>query len=143
MKWRMADKEVFLSVDLEEKHSYSWATDATITLEIEKLEFIEINLTFLTGIEHIQSIEILSSKEIENEFYAIIEFGHMTNPGSNGRGYCGAGYENFIGFIKVDDSLELDKFEFYQTASCINYIPEESYLFDKGNPENGIKKNEY
>ena len=143
MKWRMADKEVFLSVDLEEKHSYSWATDATITLEIEKLEFTEINLTFLTGIEHIQSIEILSSKEIENEFYAIIEFGHMTNPGSNGRGYCGAGYENFIGFIKVDDSLELEEFEFRQTTSCLKDIPENLYSFNKNNPENGIKENKY
>ena len=139
----MADKEVFLSVDLEEKHSYSWATDATITLEIEKLEFTEINLTFLTGIEHIQSIEILSSKEIENEFYAIIEFGHMTNPGSNGRGYCGAGYENFIGFIKVDDSLELEEFEFRQTTSCLKDIPENLYSFNKNNPENGIKENKY
>lgn len=141
MKWRMADKEVFLPVDLEERHNFSWATDATITLKIEKLEFTEINLTSLTGIEYIQSIEILTAKEIGNEFYAIIQFGHMTNPGSSGSGHCGAGYEKFIGFIKIDDSLELDKFEFHQTESCLNYIPEDLYSFDKDNPENGIKEN--
>ena len=141
MKWRMADKEDFLPVDLEEKHRYSLATNATIILEIEKLDFTEINLTSLTGIEYIESIEIMSAKAIDNNFFAIIQFGHMTNPISNGRGYCGAGYEQFIGFIKVNNSLELDKFEFYQTASCLKDIPEDLYSFDKKNPENGIKQN--
>jgi len=141
MKWRTADKDIFLPVNLEEIHSFSWATNSVVILEISGLEFTEINLASLTGIEHIQYIDILSEKEIENKFYAIVQFGHMTNPGSNGSGHCGAGYERFLGYIEVNHSLELEKFEYFQTESCLRYIPEGLYSFDEKNPEKGIKEN--
>jgi len=134
--------DTFYAVELKPIHHFSWNTEVTIGLEIRGIEISEINLTELSEIEYIQTVEILAAKEIENNFYAIIEFGHMTNPGSSGSGHCGAGYERYLGFLKINSGLEIEQFEFHQTWSCIRYIPEDKFTFDKGHPEKGIMKKE-
>ena len=143
LEWKTFKMDSFYSVKLKPVHNFSWNTDVTIGLEIRDIEILEINITKLSEIEFIQFIEILATKEINNNFYAIIEFGHRSNLDSSGSGYCGAGYEKYLGFIKVNYALELEKFEMQQIWSCLNSIPEGKFTFDKEHPEQGIIEKEY
>ncbi len=142
MNWKKQGKQSFQQIELKEIHPSSWETEASLNLSINELELLTINLTDLTKIKYIDSVEVLAAKEIDGQFYAIIEFGHMTNPGSNGMGFCGAGYEAYLGFIQINASLDIVKFEFHQTESCNRIIPEDKYTFNKEHPENGILEKE-
>jgi len=142
MAWRQADTNTFLPVELNQTHSSSLATEVNLEFYLSGLKMTTFNLSDLTKIEVIQSVEILSSKEVDGNFYSIFNFGHSTNPGSWGRGHCGAGYESYLGFIKINSQFELEEFEYFQTHSCIKHIDPDLYFFDKENPQTGIQKND-
>jgi len=142
MTWKQSDKNIFLSVELNQTHPFSRATTAELEFFLKGLKMATFDLSNLTKIEVIQSVEVLSSKEVEGNFYSIFKFGHSTNPGSSGKGQCGVGYEGYLGFIKMNPQFELEEFEYVQTQSCIKNIDSELYFFDKENPQTGIKKND-
>ncbi len=139
LQWQTKKMDTAYSVILEPIHEFSWTTNATIGLQLTGIEVLDIDLSKLSQIEFIETVEILSAKEINNCFYALIEVAHMTNPASSGSGHCGAGYERYIVFLKVNGALELEQFEIHQTWSCLTYIPEDKFSFDIAYPENGIR----
>lgn len=148
MQWKPAGKESFLPVKLKKVQSPSLETKATIALEVRGIEMFSFNLTDnLSNLKdsygqpynsYIDGVEILAAKNIGNDFYLIFSFQHPSVPGSIGFGHCGAGYEDYLGFLHIS-SLETKEFKYYQTDSCLGLI-EESYTYDGHFPEKGIQK---
>ena len=138
MRWEQSGKNGALPVHLKTVHDFSWKTNVTIVLELNELEIRSFNLTELTENEFIENVQILTKKATDNYFYSIIKFGHPTNPGSSGSGHCGAGYERYIGFLEINNELESEKFEYYKTSSCLEYIDEEKYGYEVDFPAKGI-----
>lgn len=139
MKWKKSNQEDWSNVTLNLIQSINEETNAKIILEINGFDFYSFDLSDVTEIEYIESVNLLSSKAIDNNFYLIFSFNHMTNPGSNGHGYCGAGYEEYLGFLHINELFEIAGFEYYLTESCDRYI-EQGYGYDEEFPENGIIK---
>lgn len=140
LKWKTAKADSLISVNLEPVHNFSWQTEASIKLTWRNLEIASFNISELTKLNSIESIKLLATKEINGNLYTIFSFGYWSMPGSNGGGQCGAGYEDYIGFMKINNNREISKFEFFQTSSCI-YSFSEDFSYDIDHPENGITKN--
>jgi hypothetical protein len=137
MDWMKYGQDTFLPVQLKETHPLSWNTLTTLSLSISGINFSEINLSELTNDQYIEKINVESSTYLNGKFYFIIRYGQSTIPGTSGSGHCGAGWEEWLGYLVINDELEIDKFEYYQSASCLEYI-ETEYSFDKKHPELGI-----
>ena len=137
MQWTKHGQESFLPVYLKEVHPSSWKTNATLTLQLDHINLLSIDLSKLTSNEYIDKVEIEASKEIDGGFFFIIRFGHLTTPGWFGSGQCGAGWEEWLGLLEINNELEIEKFDYYQNASCSKNIDAE-YSFDKTQPELGI-----
>lgn len=103
------------------------------------MEFFSFNLSNATENKYIDAVNVLSSKVFDNNFYLIFSFEHMSNPGSIGLGNCGAGVEEYLGFLHINESFEVVDFNYYLTESCGHFI-EQEYYYDKEFPENGIKE---
>lgn len=138
MSWESKSSNKYLPVQLSDKHSFSYETDVTLSLQLAGLELADFNLTELTKNILIDKVEVVSKKELNTDFYAIIKFSNRSNPGSNGGGQCGAGVEKFLGFMKINNELELEDFYFYETHSCVKYVEEGRYIYDVDFPEKGI-----
>ncbi|MDR1583630.1 MAG: hypothetical protein LBS55_10320 [Prevotellaceae bacterium] len=150
MQWKPDGKNSFLPVNLKKIQSPSLKTKVTITLEVRGIEMFYFNLTdnlsdlkdaYQSYNTTIDNIEILASKAINNDFYLIFSFSRPSVPGSLGFGYCGAGYEDYLGFLHIS-SLEMKEFKYYQTDSCISFI-KEKYMYDENFPEKGIQEYDY
>lgn len=127
---------------METKHPYNWKTKAIITLEINNHEIANFDLTSLTKNEFIEKVKIIAQKRVNQSFHLILEYYHQSNPGSFGYGMCGAGIEEFIGYLKVNQDFDIEQFDQIQTLSCINSIDlTDQIIFDKENPELGISNN--
>jgi len=142
LKWKTQQMDAFYSVNLKPIHLFTYRTNATIGFEVRGIELLEINLTELAEIDFIQKLEILAKKEIDSNFYAIIEFGHQSIIGSTGSGNCGMGYEGYLGFLKINSNREIEKFEFHQNFSCVKSGIEGKFSFSKEHPEKGIFQKE-
>ena len=151
IQWRMNNSKSSLPVNLKTIRSPSPQTEAFISLYIRDVEMFTFNLTdkltdlkdvYQLSIEanYIESIELISSKAIDNDFYLIFSFSHPSIPSliDRSRGYCGAGYEGYLGFLHIS-SFEVKNFKYVQTYSCFSFI-EEEYTFDENAPEKGIMK---
>jgi hypothetical protein len=66
----------------------------------------------------------------------------LTTPGWLGSGQCGAGWEEWLGFLILKSDLEIVRFEYHQNKSCAKYI-ETEYTFSKEHPEHGITMKKY
>ena len=102
--------------------------------------------------------------EMYSLFYDIYKIGSASRPGSNGNGYCGAGFEEKLVWMEVDYKCNILNKSSYLLNSCLrNYEllriewNEYKYLkveveffkaramakyiisYDKSNPENGLK----
>lgn len=137
--WQTKDMDEPYKVELETIHDFSWNTTTRIGFTWRGVELASLNLTERSGVPYIQWADVTAAKEINNEYYAIIEFGHVSNPGSTGSGYCGAGEENFLAFLKLNDQMEWETFEFHQVESCHKNLPEGTYSYDADFPERGIR----
>jgi hypothetical protein len=148
MQWKMKGRNSFLPVKFHKIQGPNLETKVTITLYVGHVEMYFFNLTdSLSGLKdaygdsyntYIENMEILASKAINNNFYLIFSFRHPSIPGSQGFGHCGAGYEEYLGFLHIS-SLEMKEFRYYQVESCFNSIDGE-YTYDKKFPEKGIKR---
>ena len=148
MQWKTSKSESFLPVKLKKIRRPLLETNAFILLYIRNIEMISFNLTdnlkglrdtyndFYGNHNYIDQIDIKSSKEIDNDFYLIFSFSQPSVPNSNGFGQCGAGYEEYLGFLHIS-SFEVKEFKYAQTFSCFRGILEE-YTFDADAPEKGI-----
>ena len=140
MVWQMSNGKS-LPVKLESTHPYDWKTKAIITLQINGLQISSFDLTSLTKNEYIENVKILSQKRTNGSIHLIFEYYHQSNPGSFGHGMCGAGIEDFIGYLKVNKDFDIEQFDQIQTRSCTKSIDySDRVIFDKENPELGISK---
>jgi len=138
MDWmKYGQNPLFYPVFLKETHQFSWHTVATLLLNINGFNLTEFNLSELTKDQYIDKVDVEASNYINGKFYFILRFGHTTIPGTSGSGYCGAGWEEWLGFLEINDELDVAKFEYFQNESCLNFI-ETVYHFDKSHPELGI-----
>ena len=144
MNWKTTNSSTFMPVKLKRIPPQS-SREAYILLYVREIEMYAFNLIDklceLTDcksnhLDIIESIEILASKADNNDFYLIFSFSHRSIPTFDGRGYCGAGYEVYLGFLHIS-SLEVKKFEYFKTDSCFFEI-EEEYTYDENAIEKGI-----
>lgn len=138
MNWWSRDRRTPLKVSLSTVHDFSWETTASLALVYRQVEMASFNLSQLSGLAYIDTVEVVAARQIGGHFYAILQFGHLSNPGSSGMGYCGAGYEGYLGAIQVNRNLGVEKFTFYQTESCVKNLPDKAYSYDADHPEKGI-----
>ena len=149
-KWKINNNSAFLPVNLKEISKPSIETKSTILLNIRGIEMFSFDLTDnLRDLKnpwgepygnYIEQLNIEASKEIDNDFYLIFSFSIPSSLGAMGMGYCGAGYEDYLGFLHIN-SFELKEFKYFQTASC-RYSFDEKYTYDKNAPEKGITEKE-
>ncbi|MEL7421984.1 MAG: hypothetical protein AAFN81_03285 [Bacteroidota bacterium] len=139
--WQTRDMGEPYPVNLNLIHDLSWETATRIDFKWRGMELASFDLSTQSGVEYIQWADVLAAKKMGNDFYAIIEFGHLSIPGSTGSGYCGAGIETYLAFLKLNEQLEWETFEFHHTESCIEEIPEGTVTYDVNFPERGIKIN--
>ena len=142
MKWKQNGQEEWFDVNLKLVGSAENTSKAQIVLEVNGWDFYSFDLSGATAIDNIESVNLLSSKAVDSNFYLIFSFAHLSNPGANGHGYCGGGYEEYLGFLHLNDSFDIMAFDYYLTESC-NKMIESSYTYDLAFPENGIRKYEY
>ena len=142
MQWSKYGQEGFLQVYLKETHLSTWATTATLTFQNNNIGLVDFDLSNSSSNQYIDKIDIEASKEINGKFYFIVRWGHLTTPGWFGSGQCGAGWEEWLGLLEINNNLEIDKFEYYQSASCEKNIDTE-FIFDKSHPEKGFSIKQY
>lgn len=137
MEWQMNDGVKYL-VSLEVIHESTWKTKAYITLKINNIDIETFDLTKQTQNDYIENIDVLGKKRVDDDFHLILSYSHQSNPGSRGYGMCGAGFEKFLSYIKINNNFEIETFEKIQTYSCISFI-ETEVTFDIDNPELGFQ----
>jgi hypothetical protein len=144
--WRTNNNKSLLPVKLKEISKPSIEIKHSILLHVRGIEMFSFDLTdnlrnsdnFYGN--YVEQVNIEVSKLIDNDFYLIFSFSIPSNPGSYGMGNCGAGYEDYLGFLHIK-SFELKEFKYFHTTSCISSF-EEKYTYDKTAPEKGITENE-
>ena len=107
-------------------------------LSVNKIEVASIDLSEISGNEYIEDVEVLEQGTKKGHLHLIFRYSYQSNPGSYGRGSCGAGIEEFVGYIRVDGNFEVDTFDKLQTQSCIDSNAVVEVEYDKGHPEFGI-----
>lgn len=137
MTWTLLGKEP-VPVELDAIHTFSWKTDATLSLSINEQNIAIFDLNKIAKNEYIEQIDIIAQKRVNKLFHVIIKYSHQSNPGSFGHGACGAGIEEYIGYLKIDQNFSLIKFDQIQSQSCINSIYEAEINYDIQRPELGI-----
>lgn len=142
MQWSKYGQERFLQVYLKETHPSTWTTTATLSFQFDKIGLLDFDLSNSSSNKFIDKIDIEASKEINGNFFFIVRWGHLTTPGWLGSGQCGAGWEEWLGMLVINNDLEISKFEYYQNESCAKYI-DTQYSFDKEHPEKGISMKKY
>jgi hypothetical protein len=143
MQWIKYGQDTFLYTYLITTHAASWQTNATLSFEVDGIDLLKVNLSEVAKNLYIDKIEVEAASYIEGQFYFILRFGHMTNPGFPDSGYCGSGWEEWLVFMQISNALQVAKFDYFQTESCYTLIDVE-YTFNKEHPEFGIikKKND-
>ncbi len=142
MLWKKSSEEYFHKVTMREIHPFSWETNCTLSFEVNEINLLEINLSDLSKNKFIDKVEVEAANQVDEKFYIIIRFGHSSRPGGSGSGYCGAGWEGWLAFIQINNSLQIEKFEYFQDESCIDSF-DAKYSFDKTHPEKGITAKKY
>ncbi len=142
MQWSKYGQDNFLQAYLKETHTATWKTTVTLTLQVDGIDLVEFDLSNSVSNEYIDYLNIEASKEINGVFYFIIRWNHPTIPGSRHLGHCGAGQEGWIGFLELNNSLEISRFEYFQSESCLKFIDTE-YSFEVEHPEKGIIMKKY
>jgi hypothetical protein len=93
MYWKKSSEGIFHKVTLKEIHPYSWETKCILSFEVSGINLLDINLSELANNKFIDKVEVEAANQVDDKFYIIFRFGHSSNPGGSGSGYCGAGWE--------------------------------------------------
>src|SRR5687768_9387958 len=127
LKWVQNGSKDTLDAKLEYAYDATMRSNASIILEVNEVELNKFDISQLSGLKYIDSINNLDAKLINNEYFLTFQFGQRSIPGGNGEGDCGAGYEEYLGFIHIDKKLEPVVFEKRLIGSCLNYDLIEKY----------------
>lgn len=137
MLWQPLKSAPFKTFKTSVLHLYSEKSDAFLSFEIGGVEMININISKKSKVNSIIDFRVLASKKIGNSFYAIIVFGEASRSNSGGNGACSAGMEEYLGFIHINNKLEIQKFNFKHARSCLKNL-DVYYDYDKKHPEKGV-----
>jgi len=129
-----------LPVNLTKVSGPSWKSKANLLLKRSGVEVSKWDLGEIAGSEFIDDIKILAQKVGQEFIYVILRYSYPSNPGSMGFGNCGAGVEEFIAYVEIDQSFEIRSFEKIQTNSCIDSIYDVIVEYDIQKPERGMKR---
>ena len=140
MTWQIAEKER-LSVELNVKEEFTWETKAYLEVFVNNIEMVSINFSEIAKNDYIESIEVIAEKVVNNNLHLIIRYSHQSNPGSFGGGNCGAGIEEFISYVKIDENFNPLNFHEIQSSSCIYNIYDKETEYDLSKPQDGIRDN--
>jgi len=139
MNWSKDD--VDYSVDLEITHEYSLETKVYLKTNFNR-EKVKIDISDLTKLKYIEKIDLIDAEQIGDDYHITFVFRERSRPYSLGGGHCGAGIEEYLGYLRLGKESSISKFDFKLNHSCFKNISE-PYKVEKGNPECGImKKNE-
>ena len=138
MKWKKGKTE--LPVIMEVVHNIDLVTKARFIIYINGFEMSRLNISDLTKLKYIEYLELHDVKDTGDYIHITFDFYERTIPGGSGGGYCGAGVETFIGYLRLNKDWSINKFEFKQVHSCRNWNKVENYKIIKGKPELGLVK---
>lgn len=139
LTWKHDGKE--LPVKLNVIHENNFETVMHLKFIYLSQEMAKINITNLTKLNHIDDLKNIDVKEIGNKIHVTFLFYEWSRPGGSGGGHCGAGTENYLGYLRLNKDWSIDKFEFKFIESCWSYKVE-NYTVIRGKPELGLIKGE-
>ncbi len=137
--WKHDGKE--LPVKLNVIHENNFETVMYLKFIYLSQEMTKINITDLTKLSHIDDLKNIDVKEIGNKSHITFLIYEWSRPGGSGGGQCGAGTENYLGYLRLNKDWSIDKFEFKFIESCWSYKVE-NYTVIRGKPEFGLIKGE-
>ncbi len=141
LNWRQKDKATYLT-NMKMIHNYSLETNAELIIKIRDVEIKRINISQKTGLKYIIELYDIDPKKLPDGLYITFSFAERSNPGGAFSGYCGCGYEQYLGYVHFDNQLNIKKFDFKKVDSCIDYESIEFYKVIKGKPELGLIETE-
>ncbi|NMM47616.1 hypothetical protein [Marinigracilibium pacificum] len=125
-------------VNLNVTHEFSWLTKATLGFKINNLTIAEFNLTELSENKYIEWVKIIAQKRVAGKYYLLFEYSQQSNPGSYGYGVCGAGIEQYVAHLIINENFEIESFDKVLHSSCINDIYDNELPYNIEKPELGL-----
>jgi hypothetical protein len=138
MIWNKNGQE--LPVRMEIIHNRNLESEAELILSFLGKELTRINISELTTLKYIEGLDPVDVKDFNDRIHLTFTFHERTIPGGSGGGQCGAGIEQFIGYLKLRKDWKVEKFEYKQVHSCCCLSKVEKYKIEKGKPEMGLIK---
>lgn len=140
MTWTNHKRE--LPVNLKTVHESNLATKAEMQISLFGYEMKSVNVSALTNLKYIERIDVLDANEKDDYIHITYRFEEPTNPGGSGGGQCGAGYEVYLGYLKLKKDWSVKESTFKQIDSCCCWKNVEDYTVEPGKPELGLIKRE-
>ena len=138
MIWNKNGQE--LPVRMEIIHDRNLESKAELILCFLDKELARINISELATLKYIEGLDPIDVKDLNSRIHLTFTFYERTIPGGSGGGQCGAGLEQFIGYLKLKKDWKVEKFEYKQIHSCCCLSRVEKYKIEKGKPEMGLIK---
>jgi hypothetical protein len=138
MTWINRKRE--LPVNLKVVHERNLATTAEMQISLYGYEMTSVNISALSNLKYIDRIDVLDASEKDNFIHITYRFQEPTNPGGSGGGQCGAGYEVYLGYMKLKKDWSVKESVFKQIDSCCCWSKVEDYSVEPGKPELGLIK---
>jgi len=126
--------EVSVSVKKKQKHYLNiLKSDQVVkSFSVDKLSQMD-------EFDHIDDVKILTHKKVNGVYYILFWYEYRSNPSAKpGRGFCGAGYEEFVASLQLNNDFNVLKFKPEQVSSCIKSL-DKVYKYNKHHPEYGFR----
>lgn len=140
MVWNKNGQE--LPVQMETIHDRNLESKAELILCFLGEELTRINISKIATLKYIEGLDPIDVKDFNDRIHLTFTFYERTIPGGSGGGQCGAGLEQYIGYLKLRKDWKVEKFEYKQVHSCCCLSRVEKYKIEKGKPEMGLIEKE-
>ena len=141
LNWMKKNKATYLT-NMKIAHNYSLETNSELIIKIRDVEIKRMSISQRTGLKYITELYNIDPKKLLDGLHITFSFAERSNPGGSGSGYCGCGYEKYLGYVHFDNQINIKKFDFKKVDSCIDYESIEFYKVIKGKPDLGLIKTE-
>ncbi len=141
LNWMQKNEATYLT-NMKMVHNYSLETNAELIIKIRDIEIKRMNISQSTGLKYIIELNNIDATKLPDGIYVTFSFAERSNPGGAFSGYCGVGYEKYLGYVHFDNQLKFKEFDFKKVWSCVDDESIEYYKVIKGKPELGLIKTE-
>lgn len=138
MKWKKKGDTLYQDVKLDIIDTMNLKTEAFIEIYLNGILLREIDIGKKLGAYYLWDINEYYVKKIGKYMHITFKTSEPSMPGAMGGGQCGAGDEDYIGYIKLNEKLEILRFDTKKIGSCIDYFSAEKYHIVKDKPELGL-----